>query len=92
MSVNSNSTRIEIEVTNTQRELIERAALCLGVSVSKFVLATAEKAAKAIFKNHERIKVDAEQSRVLADLLLSPQIPNNNLRNAAAEHRSRLGS
>lgn len=91
MSVNSNSIRIEIEVTATQREMIERAALCLGVSVSEFVSATAVKAAKAIFKNHEQIKLDAEQSRVLADLLLSPPMPNSNLRNAAAEHRSRLG-
>lgn len=91
MSVNTNSIRIEIEVTDTQRELIERAALCLGVSVSEFVSATAEKAAKAILKNHELIKLDAEQSRVLADLLLSPPMPINNLRNAAAEHRSILG-
>jgi len=84
--------RIELRLSPDQKALIERAAACLGRSVSDFVLGNAEQAAKAVIEEHERIQLDRIQSRVLVDALLSPPSPNKELRAAAKEHRKKVTS
>lgn len=84
------SARIETRVSVEQKELIERAAAYLGRTVSDFVLGNVEKAAKAVIEEHERTKLDREQSRVLVEALLTPASPNKKLRDAAMEHRKRV--
>ena len=90
IAMEAKSARIETRVSAEQKELIERAAAYVGRSVSEFVLGNVEQAAKAVIEEHERIKLDRQQSRVLVDSLLSPASPNKNLRAAASEHRKRV--
>ncbi len=93
-SVNSTtkSARLETRVSPEQKDLIERAAAYSGRSVSDFVVAHVEVAAKKVVEEYERIHLDKEQSRTLVDALLSPKRPNKQLRNAAAEHSRRVKS
>jgi len=84
--------RIETRVSAEQKELIERAAAYLGRSVSDFVLGNVEQAAKAVTEEHEKLKSDRQQSRMLIEPLLSPASPNKSLRAAARQHRKRVTS
>ena len=86
------SARIETRVSAEQKELIERAAAYLGRSVSEFVLGNVEQAAKAVIEEHEKVKLDRQQSRMLVESLLSPASPNKTLRAAARQHRKRVTS
>jgi uncharacterized protein (DUF1778 family) len=86
------SARLETRVSQQQKDLIERAAAYSGRTVSDFVVAHVEVAAKKVVEEYERIHLDKEQSRVLVDALLSPKRPNKKLRGALAEHRQRVES
>lgn len=86
------SARIETRVSVEQKELIEQAAAYLGRTVSEFVLTHVEQAAKAVIDEHERVKLDRQQSQVLVESLLSPGAPKKPLRAAAKEHRKRVTS
>ena len=88
----SKSARLETRVSPEQKELIERAAAYTGSSVSDFVVANVEIAAKRIVEEYERLHLNQTQSRTLVDALLSPKRPNKKLRTAAANHRGRVES
>jgi uncharacterized protein (DUF1778 family) len=84
--------RIETRVSADQKELIERAAAYLGRTVSDFVIAHAELAAKKVVEDYERLHLDREQSRVLVEALLSQSSPNKLLQKAVDGHRKRVTS
>lgn len=84
--------RIETRISAEKKELIERAAAYQGRSVSEFVVANAEQAARAVIEEHEQIKLSQAQSRALVELLLKPAKPNKQLRDAAARHRKEVTS
>lgn len=84
--------RIETRVSKEQKELIERAATFSGRTVSEFVLAHLEVAAKKVIEEHEKLKLDRTQSRVLVEALLTPKKPNKRLKNATDEYRKRVES
>lgn len=86
------SARLETRVSQEQKDLIELAAAYTGRTVSDFVVAHLEVAAKKVVDEYERIHLDKEQSRVLVDALLSPKRPNKKLRSAVEEHRKRVES
>jgi uncharacterized protein (DUF1778 family) len=86
------SARLEARVSVTQKELIERAAAYSGRSVSDFVIAHVEQAAKQAIEEHERIKLDRHQSQALVDALLDPKKPNQNLKRAVQSFRKRVKS
>jgi uncharacterized protein (DUF1778 family) len=88
----SKTARIETRVSLEQKELIERAAAYLGRSVSDFVIANVELAAKQVIDEYERVHLDREQSRALVDALLSPPHPNKRLQEAAKRHRNEVKS
>ncbi len=86
------SARIEARVSQEQKELIERAAAFSGRTVSDFVLAHAELAAKKLIEEREKLQLDQAQSRMLVDALLAPGKPNKKLKGAMARHRERVQS
>jgi uncharacterized protein (DUF1778 family) len=86
------SARIEARVSKDQKELIERAAAVSGRTVSDFVLAHVEVAAKKIIEEHEKIHLNQAQSRILVDALLAPKKPNRRLKLAMDEYRKRVES
>jgi uncharacterized protein (DUF1778 family) len=88
----SKSARLETRVSPEQKELIERAAAYSGRSVSDFVVANVEVAAKKVVDEYERLHLNQEQSRTLVDALLAPKRPNKKLRCAMENHRKRVES
>lgn len=86
------SARIETRVSQEQKELIERAAAFSGRTVSDFVLAHVEVAAKKVIEEHEKLCLDQAQSRILVNALLSPKKPNKKLKTAMEQHRKRVDS
>lgn len=84
--------RIEARVSKEQKELIERAATFSGRTVSEFVLAHLEVAAKKVIEEHEKLQLDRTQSRVLVEALLTPKKPNKRLKNAMDEFCRRVES
>jgi uncharacterized protein (DUF1778 family) len=86
------SARIETRVSQEQKELIERAAAFSGRTVSDFVLAHAELAAKKLIEEREKLQLDQAQSRMLVEALLAPGKPNKKLKGAMARHRERVQS
>ncbi len=91
-STSSKSARIETRVSPEQKELIERAASYTGRTVSDFVVAHVEVAAKKVIEEHERLQLDQTQSRMLVDALLSAKRPNKSLKKAMTNYRKRVDS
>ncbi|XZE17464.1 DUF1778 domain-containing protein [Pirellulaceae bacterium SH449] len=88
----SKSARIETRVSQEQKDLIERAAVLSGRTVSEFVLAHVEIAAKKVIGEHENLHLDQAQSRILFDALLAPKKPNKKLKLAVEDYRKRVES
>jgi uncharacterized protein (DUF1778 family) len=86
------SARIETRVSQEQKELIERAAAFSGRTISEFVLAHIEVAAKKVVEEHEKLRLDQAQSRILVDALLTPKKPNKKLKLAMENYRKRVES
>ena len=84
--------RLEARITAEQKELIERAAAYEGRSVSDFVVATVQQAAKAVVQEHELLRLNEAQSRALVETLLSPPEPNEALQEAADQYRENVKS
>ncbi len=81
------SARIVTRVSQEQKDLIERAAAFSGRTVSDFVLAHTEVAAKKVIEEHEKLRLDQTQSRALVDALLAPKEPNGELKRAMKNYR-----
>ena len=88
----SKSARLETRISDAQKDLIERAAAYTGRTVSDFVIAHVEVAAKKVVEDYERLRLNQEQSRILVDALLAPKRPNKRLRRAVDEYRRRVES
>ena len=86
------SARIETRVSSEQKELIERAAAYTGRTVSDFVIAHVEVAAKKVIEEHERLQLDQTQSRMLVDALMSAKKPNKKLKLAMVNYHKRVES
>jgi uncharacterized protein (DUF1778 family) len=79
--------RLEARITAEQKGLIERAAAYQGRSVSDFVVATVQQAAKAVVQEHELLRLNESQSRAFVEMLLNPPEPSDALRRAAQRYR-----
>lgn len=86
-NTSSKSARLETRVSPEQKELIERAAAYAGRTVSDFVVAHVEVAAKKVIEEYERLHLDQAQSRVLVEALLAPKKPNKKLKRAMDDYR-----
>ena len=86
------SARLETRVSTEQKALIERAAAYTGRSVSEFVVAHVEVAAKKVVDEYERLHLDQVQSHILVNTLLSANRPNKKLRQAMESYRTRVES
>lgn len=86
------SARLEARLTGEMKKLIERAAAYEGRSLSDFVIYSAQRTALEVIEQHELIRLNAEQSRQFAELILNPPKANARLRKALAEHGKRVVS
>ena len=88
----SKSARIETRVSQEQKDLTERAAALSGRTVSEFVLAHVEVAAKKVIDEREKMHLAQVQRRILVDALLAPKKPNKKLKLAIEDYRKRVES
>ncbi|MGH1525187.1 DUF1778 domain-containing protein [Leifsonia sp. L25] len=64
--------RIEVRVTSAQRELIERAALLQGRTVSDFTADTLTERAEEVVRRDRELRVDEEAFAAFAEALDAP--------------------
>lgn len=83
--------RLEARVTETQKDLFQRAAVIQGLSLSDFIILNLQERATQVVKDHDVIVLSDKDRSVFVDALLNPPKPNKKLREAAREHRKVLG-
>jgi uncharacterized protein (DUF1778 family) len=73
------SERIEARVTRQQKEILQRAAELSGLSLTDFLITSAQNAAEATIREHNVITLTARDSIAFAEALLTPSKPNEAL-------------
>jgi uncharacterized protein (DUF1778 family) len=82
--------RLEARVSRTQKSLLQRAAALSGRTLSEFVVASAQAAAKVI-QDHDTIQLSRAEQTAFVRALLKPPSPSRRLRKAAAAYRKNRG-
>jgi len=84
--------RLEARVSAAQKNLLQQAAALSGRTLSEFVVASAQDAARRVLAEHESIRLSREQQLAFVQALLNPPEPNARLKRAAKAYRQRVGS
>jgi uncharacterized protein (DUF1778 family) len=79
--------RLEIRVTPSQKELIERAAAVDGRSTTDFVFSAAQAAANRTLREYEQMSLMERDREVFVAALLNAPKPSNRLKAAARRHK-----
>jgi len=85
------SKRIEARVKPDTLVLVQRAAELQGRSVSEFVVAAAETAARRTLEEASTVRLSVEDQRRFVELLLNPPEPTPALARARAAHEALIG-
>ena len=80
--------RFVARVTDTDRQLLQKAATIEGRSMATFVIAHSREVARQVIDQSNQIQLDADQSRRFVEALLAPpQPPTTALKRAMARYR-----
>lgn len=79
--------RIDLRVTRDQKEVLARAALLSGLSMSSFLVTKGLNEAKKIVSKDESIVLTNRDRDLFYSLLKNPPKPNKNLVNLMKNHR-----
>jgi uncharacterized protein (DUF1778 family) len=82
--------RLEARVPIFLKRIIQRAADLQGRSITDFVIASLDKSAREIVREHEVMKLNAEDSMIFANALIDPPKANAALRRAFAAHSDKV--
>jgi uncharacterized protein (DUF1778 family) len=88
---NTRSKRIEARIKPDTLLLVQRAAEMQGSSLSDFVVAAAEGAARQALEEANTIRLSVEDQRRFVELLLDPPEPSPALRRAKEAHEKLIG-
>jgi uncharacterized protein (DUF1778 family) len=92
MPEGSNRTaRIEARISPDALAAVKRAAEIQGRSVSDFVVAAAQDAARRTIEETEIIRLSVEDQKRFVELILNPPEPTAALRRAFKRHRELFG-
>lgn len=83
------SARLEARLSSDQKALLQRAATLSGRTLSEFVIASAQEAARRVLAEHESLRLSREEQSAFVQALLDPVEPNARLRRAAKAYRQR---
>lgn len=83
--------RLETRVTAEEKALLQRAADLEDRSLTEFIRSSAHDAAVQTIREHEVIKLTAEESAAFIEALMNPPAPNEELRAAFRAHRELIG-
>jgi uncharacterized protein (DUF1778 family) len=84
----SRTARIEARIAPDALAIVRRAAEIQGRSLSDFVVAAAQEAARKTVAEVEVIRLSREAQEQFVSLLLNPPPPSSALRRALKRHRS----
>lgn len=87
----SRSARLEARISVEQKTVLQRAATLSGRTLSEFVVASAQDAAKRVIQEHETIRLSRAEQIAFVSALLKPPAANARLRRAAAAYRKQMG-
>lgn len=79
--------RIEARISPEMLTVVKRAAEIQGRSLSDFVVAAAQEAARRTIEDTSIVRLSIDDQRRMMDALLDPPEPNAALRKAAEAHR-----
>lgn len=88
MAYEARTARVEARIAPESLELIRRAAEIQGRSVSDFVVAAAQEAAKRTLEDIEILRLSREAQERFAAVLLDPPAPTDALARAFERHRT----
>ena len=81
--------RLEARITGEQRDLFRRAADLQGRSLTDFIIASVHSAAASAIEAAEVVRLNAKESRKLAEALVGlPRGPNAAMRAAKRHYRN----
>ena len=83
--------RLEARVSAAQKNLLQQAAALSGRTLSEFVVASAQDAARRLIAEHESIRLSRDEQMDFVRALLNPPEPNTRLKRAAKAHLRRGG-
>lgn len=83
--------RLEARVTAEQKALIERAAALEGRSITDFVLASVQDAAKRAIAEHEVIRLSVRDSQAFVEALLNPRQPSKRMQERVEAYKALIG-
>ena len=84
--------RLEARVSAAQKNLLQQAAALSGRTLSEFVVASAQDAARRVLAEYESIRLSREEQLAFVQALLNPKEPNARLKRAAKAYRQRTGA
>jgi uncharacterized protein (DUF1778 family) len=82
---------LEARVTADQKSLVERAAALQGRTVTDFVLASVQDAARRAIEEHHQLELSVRDSEAFVDALLNPKPVNDRLRDTVRRYREKAG-
>jgi uncharacterized protein (DUF1778 family) len=85
----SRGTRFEARVSAAQKNLLQQAAALSGRTLSEFVVASAQEAARRVIEEHEAIHLSRAEQLAFVQALLNPAEPNQRLKRAAKAYCQR---
>jgi len=84
--------RLEARVTAEQKRLIERAAALQGRTVTDFVLASVQEAARRAIEEHQQLELSVRDSEAFVDALLNPTPASERLAETVRRYRQATGA
>ena len=84
--------RLEALVSAAQMGLLHQAAALSGRTLSEFVVASAQDAARRVIAEHESIRLSREEQLAFVEAQLQPPAPNARLKRAAKAYRARTSA
>lgn len=92
MPARQRAERLETRLTAEQKRLIEHAAALEGRTVTDFVLASVQEAARRAIAEHGRLELSLRDSEAFVRALLEPQPINDRLRETVRRYRQATGA
>jgi len=83
--------RLEARLTRDQKALIEHAAALQGRTVTDFVLASVQEAARRAIQEHRQVDLSLRDSQSFVEALLNPRPVNDRLRETVRRYRETTG-
>lgn len=78
--------RLEARVPLPIKSLIDRAAALEGRSITDYVIATLERHAVKVVREHEILQLSTADSHAFARAMIAPQKPNRTLKDILSRH------